>query len=308
MEKRPLISFCIPTYKRPEEVKNAVESIVFQKDFDAKNMEVLVFDDAPDSPAYKSIAPLLQRYPSIQYHLNTPNKGIDANILALAKAAKGKFILFLTDDDTFRPGSLKVLMNTLRKHPRIHFWACAYQIVLNGKATRVHRVFPQDRMGSSLQTAHCAALFKDTETLSGKCLAKDALQLSTHRQYTESLYCHLVLAGNALLSGSSYYCSQPLIHHVIGNEVFWKYSGDYMLSDLNTLIEKVGKRNEGFIREAKKQLFSSLPYIAYINIFSPQKLLPVAQTILQKGLYKLPEFWVGLVIGTFSTIKTKLSL
>lgn len=306
MHPRPLLSFCIPTYNRPKEVKAAIESILQQDAFNPKTMEILIFDDAPQAPAKTNLASLIKKYPSITYQLNTPNKGIDENILALCASAQGQFLMFLTDDDTFRPGALKKIVEVLSKHKDLHFYACGYQIVFNEKATRIHQAFTEDSLFSSDQYGKTAQLFKDTESLSGKCFAKDCLELEKYDEHQKSLYCHLILAGTALLSGTSYYSSEPLINHTIGNEVFWKYSGDYMLSDLHDLIEKVGKNHSDFIKESEKQLFSSLPYIAYINMLSPKKLTPVLRTILRKRLYSQHVFWQGLALGTVTTIKNKL--
>lgn len=111
---RPLISICIPSYRRPKEIQETIRSIVSQFDEDLKNkIEIIISDDA-NSDIKDVIAPLMQQYPNIHYFRNEKNMRF-ANGLVADSLGKGKYLLSLSNDDSLTDFSLRYLIEIIEK-------------------------------------------------------------------------------------------------------------------------------------------------------------------------------------------------
>ena len=85
MNRKYLISICIPAYSRPEGLKMAVESIIRQDAFQQGEIEVLIIDDASPCDTKTAINSFLIKYKNIRYLKNKRNLGLEKNILKLLK-------------------------------------------------------------------------------------------------------------------------------------------------------------------------------------------------------------------------------
>jgi len=94
-----LVTIIIPTYKRYDTLKAAVDSAVAQT---YKNIEVIVVDDnIEDSDYRKETEKLMANYNNVRYIKNEKNLGGAESRNVGIREAKGKFIAFLDDDDIF---------------------------------------------------------------------------------------------------------------------------------------------------------------------------------------------------------------
>ncbi len=93
----PLISICIPAYKKPHYVVRCLESILKQ---DYKNVEVIISDDSPDEEILSAISMFKAKLP-IKYVSNSPALKSPKNWNAALDLAKGDFYLLLHQDDWF---------------------------------------------------------------------------------------------------------------------------------------------------------------------------------------------------------------
>ena len=105
MEKL-LFSICIPSYNRPQELKNLLQSIDFSE---PEIMEIVICEDK--SPRREEIRKIVEEFKTttrykIIYVENKENLGYDGNLRALINNAQGNFIIFMGDDDTFIPNVL----------------------------------------------------------------------------------------------------------------------------------------------------------------------------------------------------------
>lgn len=102
-----MVSVIITTYKRPTDViERAVASVLAQT---YKELEILIVDDNPnDSEESKAVKNAFSGRERIRYIKQDGNKGAcAARNLGISKA-KGEFIGFLDDDDTWEPDKLEV--------------------------------------------------------------------------------------------------------------------------------------------------------------------------------------------------------
>ncbi len=120
-----LLSICIPTYNRPEHLRNCLDSISQQN---ARDFEVCISDNASKSDITKIIKPFKKKF-RIKYKRNKRNLGFAMNVLKVSLMAKGKFIWFLGDDDLLNKNSLNYLINLIKKNKKINFfWINSYYL------------------------------------------------------------------------------------------------------------------------------------------------------------------------------------
>src|SRR5690625_1857772 len=108
MNKQPLVSVIIPTYKRPRMLTRALKSVLMQT---YKNIEVIIVDDNDENSEYrKQTINFMKEYksnPIIKYIKHKKNKGgSEARNTGIYKAT-GKYISFLDDDDEYMPTKIE---------------------------------------------------------------------------------------------------------------------------------------------------------------------------------------------------------
>lgn len=98
--EKPLVSVVIPTYKRPTDLKRAIDSVLNQT---YSNIEIFVVDDNnADTPERKETESLMAQYdvvPNVTYLKHDKNRNGSAARNTGWRASKGKYITFLDDDD-----------------------------------------------------------------------------------------------------------------------------------------------------------------------------------------------------------------
>jgi glycosyltransferase involved in cell wall biosynthesis len=97
LTERPLISICIPAYKRPENVVRLLQSISIQT---FRDFEIVLSDDSPD----ETVREVVTRFPGLplSYHHNAKALGTPANWNFGIGLARGEWIKIMHDDDWFR--------------------------------------------------------------------------------------------------------------------------------------------------------------------------------------------------------------
>lgn len=105
----PVVSVIIPTYNRPEQLKEAINSVLNQS---YKNYEIHVVNDAGNdvSNLINSISD-----DRIHYHRHKSNKGLAAARNTGIRNSKGEYIALLDDDDVFYNEHLEVAISELIK-------------------------------------------------------------------------------------------------------------------------------------------------------------------------------------------------
>lgn len=109
-------SVVIPTYRRPKELPEAVESVMGQT---GVSFEIIVVDDCPQGSAEALVAAL--HNPHVTYLKNSqPSGGVPAAVRNLALPhVKGRFLHFLDDDDIVPEGYYAAVKEAFEAHPEI---------------------------------------------------------------------------------------------------------------------------------------------------------------------------------------------
>jgi len=128
----PLISIAIPTYKRIETLREAIDSILKQSFVDIP-YEVLVVDDEPVND--NDTERLIRSYdnPLILYYRHSENLGMFANWNRCIELARGKWVALLHDDDLLKPYYLEKIRYFLNEKmdSQVGYLHCQYDTLLD---------------------------------------------------------------------------------------------------------------------------------------------------------------------------------
>jgi glycosyltransferase involved in cell wall biosynthesis len=125
------VSICVPTYNRPELVREAVESALNQTYAD---IEVVVSDDSPDDRTEHALTDLIGAR-QIRYVRNKAALRQARNVNQLFDLANGEFLVLLHDDDLLLPDAVSALVDCFVVDPAITAaFGKQYLIGRNGKA------------------------------------------------------------------------------------------------------------------------------------------------------------------------------
>lgn len=122
-----LISICIPTYSRPQELKRTLESIDSQK---YNDVNIVISENC--SPKQVETRAVVEEFKKnskydVYYYENEQNLGYDKNIRALVKRSEGIYSMFFSDDDMFMPGALDKFIEFVRQHQDCGYFLRSYR-------------------------------------------------------------------------------------------------------------------------------------------------------------------------------------
>ncbi|MFA5792127.1 MAG: glycosyltransferase [Candidatus Paceibacterota bacterium] len=133
------ISFCVTTYNRVNELKQAVGSILNQKDLDRIEYELLISDDSTDDTTNNYVNSLLETNSAVRY-LKNPYKGQFNNLNNVINNSKYDWIVFLHDDDLLSDNYLKEIVKVLSSYSTDEIsiiWGARNLITKNGVSFNV---------------------------------------------------------------------------------------------------------------------------------------------------------------------------
>jgi abequosyltransferase len=206
------LSICIPSYNRPVELRNLLDSI----DCSPVDIEVVICEDfAPKRNDVRSIVRDFAGVSSylVRYFENATNLGFDGNLRRLVECATGEFIIFMGDDDLFVSGALARLINFVKKHRDKPYFLRSYLTQHVDGSTEYFRYLPKSEILPAGQTT-VAWLFKRSVSLCGFTISREkALQFSTTDLDGTLLY-QVYLMCQVCLNHDSIYCDIPISHAV----------------------------------------------------------------------------------------------
>jgi glycosyltransferase involved in cell wall biosynthesis len=124
MTPAPLVSVIVPTFNRLSYLPSSINSALVQTFGD---FEIIVQDNAsPEDPA-PLIAALAD--PRIRYYRNATNIGQTNNFVSAAGKARGRYLVFLGDDDLWEPDFLARLVPPMEQDPDIVVSFCSHDII-----------------------------------------------------------------------------------------------------------------------------------------------------------------------------------
>lgn len=132
----PLVTIAIPTYKRADLLKEAIDSALNQDCDDT--YEVLVIDNNPErDDETERLMHSYSGYANISYYKNAENVGMFGNWNRMLTLAQGKWVVMLHDDDMLKPFFLKTIVPLLNDDCGVI--ACRYHKLNEGVLSKGKR-------------------------------------------------------------------------------------------------------------------------------------------------------------------------
>jgi glycosyltransferase involved in cell wall biosynthesis len=148
---QPLVSVIIPTYNRPEYLKQAISSAVRQT---YENIEIIVSDNCSLENPQALVESFLD--PRIKFWRHPQNIGMLANQLHTFKMASGKYVASLHDDDVWNEDFLAKMVPHLEANPDLILAFCDHYIIdaqgkIDDVATQLNtRAYQRDKIAPGI--------------------------------------------------------------------------------------------------------------------------------------------------------------
>lgn len=115
METNRTLGICIPTYKRPDQLRRCALSVI--RAAEPYGVPVFIADDSTDATNAAVIEELQARYSYIRYFRNPRNLGIDANIVHVIDLCDCEYAWPLGEDDRMTEGGIATALEALKNNP-----------------------------------------------------------------------------------------------------------------------------------------------------------------------------------------------
>jgi glycosyltransferase involved in cell wall biosynthesis len=209
---RKLLSICIPSYNRPDQLLRLLSSI----DCRADDIEVVVCED--HSPQREKIRPIVEQFANqapykAHYYENEKNLGYDGNIRQLVEKATGRYVLFMGDDDLFIPGALGHFLQFLSDNDDKKYILRSYITVHPDGRIENFRYLPDSRVLPAGEET-VAWLFKRSVSVCGFTISRDEAQAVATSDLDGTLLYQIYLMAQVCLVNESIYCDFPVAQAV----------------------------------------------------------------------------------------------
>jgi glycosyltransferase involved in cell wall biosynthesis len=181
----PVLSICIPTYNRARILEESLRTLLPQ--CAGGPVEICVSNNASTDDT----ASLEASYPGLRWQTRAQNVGIDRNILATLRMARGRYVLPIGDDEMLVTSGVDSILAALRTEPDL--------LMLNGwRKGRSH--LPRSLQGRSITDLREAfRLLWDKMPLGSFVIAREYAKprysdryLGTHHAYSGAVWDYLL--------------------------------------------------------------------------------------------------------------------
>ena len=137
MTVAPKVSICIPSYREPAFLEEAISSCLIQR---YRDFEVIVSDDTPGDSVEAVVAQFAAQDRRVRYCRNPGPYGAAANSNHAASQARGEWLKFLHHDDALvGEGALELFMANIEKGNFL-FSPCHW---VQGETRGIYRISPE---------------------------------------------------------------------------------------------------------------------------------------------------------------------
>ncbi len=203
----PLVTIGITSYKRIEELRRCIESI--QTTF-VDDIEILVSEDkSPLSNQIRDMVCSMQknsRY-TLRFETNDVNLGYDGNLGAIIKKSRGKYVFFMSDDDTVYQNCLDMIIPVLREDLIHGVFYAPFVYAKNGKWDRKHGNSFEIEKGEK----NAARYIYDSILFSGLIFRKEFVEKYDAKRFKNHNYFQVYLFLQMLLHHGGYYFGEPSV-------------------------------------------------------------------------------------------------
>lgn len=114
------LAICIPTYNRISELERQVNFFISEISDDKSEIEFFISDNNSSDNTKKYLNEISKNHPWINVIYNETNNGLVGNLYELLKNSEiAEYIWFVSDDDIFKTGVVKEIINILKNNDDI---------------------------------------------------------------------------------------------------------------------------------------------------------------------------------------------
>ena len=244
-----LLSICIPTYNRLDQLDNCLNSILIsKKNVDNFNFEVCVSDNNSEENT-ENIIKKYNKELKIKYNKNKTNLGFALNGIKVMTMAEGEFSWMIGNDDLILPNTLSKLKNLLQNNlDKDYFFINSYHLessyldkfstpfntsnlnfenmkklssVKNSKEASFWEII-DPKISWEFLIGIYLSLFKTKKWLKSiDILDKEKIKDSRYWSNFDNTCLHPIVIANAFKNSKAYICAEPLSVNLVG-EREWK--------------------------------------------------------------------------------------
>lgn len=135
MDKAPVITLIIPTYKRPELLRRALKSALNQT---FTSFQICIYDNASGDETREVVEEFMNKDPRVKYHCHPENIGMIGNYEFALDKVETPYFSLLSDDDLLFPEFFKEALKGFHQFPDSAFSAVSTLVVSEkGEVIRV---------------------------------------------------------------------------------------------------------------------------------------------------------------------------
>lgn len=213
-KETPILSICIPTYNRPKELIESLQSIMESvKGYESK-VEIIVSNDAGPANTEEIIGKMKNDKIVIQHHRNTNNMR-DANFFVLANLARGKYLWVFGDDDLMEKHTVRAVLEKIKDNYNLvicnySLWSNDFSKVIRDRVLPIHQDVVISEHDTLLKTSGLRLGFISMIIIRRDIfLALPPSEYEAHIEYGFS-FLYAVYSG-VLQRCRAYICSQPIL-------------------------------------------------------------------------------------------------
>ncbi len=163
-----ICSVCIATHRRPDLLRNLLNSLVDQVISEDVKLEIIIVDNDPDERA-RSVYRQFRNTRQFEFHYFTqPIKNISLTRNKAVEKATGEFILFIDDDEVASPEWVSVLLKTIEDFDADGVFGRVISNVHNKASDWIRKNYLFNRPCPATGT-------EATSTRTGNCIVKASL-------------------------------------------------------------------------------------------------------------------------------------
>ena len=214
IKQDPFISICIPSYNRPEKLKELLDTV----DFDYENeIEIVICED--DSPRREEIRNTVEKFKltskfAVVYRENKKNLGYDKNLKELIRHSTCEWIVFMGDDDQFVPGALEKLIVFLKQNKDLGYVLRSHRKINENGKIEEFKYYKETRFFEPGPDTFID-LFRKSVFISGFTIKRDLVLPYLIDDFDGTALFQIYLLGEVVLKYKSAYLNELLTQEVL---------------------------------------------------------------------------------------------
>lgn len=183
-----LLSICIPTYNRVNELKISLSEILNQAAKYQDKIEVIVSNNASTDETEEVLNEFKSEYPFLKVYKNDLNIGFNLNFFRLSdEYATGKYFWLIGDDDVIDYNAVEIILQVLEDNQDISFIGLNFRVLSVNEIAEVSRV----KIENDIKTTKMYGLLNEqcrAENLLGTFISCNIILLDKFKTFDKSIF------------------------------------------------------------------------------------------------------------------------